>query len=166
MEFIKYNSNYAVYPRGFHNLGFTCYYNALLQSLISCTSFNEELLIYEKKYNKNPLLKILIYLIKNSQIDTTEDLAQLAPTSWHQLIKLLEQKSPEFAQFAAGQQCAAEGFSLFLQILENYQGIQNLFFHRRRNKLYCNNCNNCFSNVEEMNNLFEVEPSLNILNIN
>jgi ubiquitin C-terminal hydrolase len=159
MSLTRYNPKYELPPAGFHNLGFTCYYNALLQSLLSCTSFTQELL-GNAEYNDDQLPKILVYLIRALRsADPSPDIARLAPITWKVMIRKLAEKSHEFAQFAVGQQCAAEGYSLLLQALEDHQGIQNLFFHRRRNKLFCPDCQTWFSEVNELNNVFEVEPT-------
>lgn len=164
-EFIKYNSNYALPPAGFNNLGFTCYYNSLLQGLLSCTSFIEELDNNREYNSSNELARVITYLVDKLKLyqngaDTIEEINALGPFSWRVLIKKLAEKSPEFAQFAVGQQCAAEGFSLFLQALEDKKIIQNLFFYRRKNKLYCSDCSSYFSIINEMNNIFEVEADL------
>ena len=62
---IPYNESSAIIPFGFNNLGATCYFNAVLQSLLSCTSFIEELLQKDTRdrYNKNPIAKLIIELI-------------------------------------------------------------------------------------------------------
>lgn len=67
---ISYNTKSEICPIGFRNLGATCYFNALLQSLLSCTSFIEELK-YRKddeqaKYNRHPITKLLIEFIETS----------------------------------------------------------------------------------------------------
>jgi len=167
-DFNYYNEEYSLEPQGFHNLGFTCYYNALLQSLLSCTSFVEEVLIYD--YGDDQLLNLLKQLIiRLRELEKNPDLSQkdkskfqmesnkLGPVSWKIMIKKIASISPDFAQFAVGQQCAAEGFSLFLQSVEKYQNIQNIFLHRRKNRLYCRECNNYFSEVNEMDNIFKVD---------
>jgi ubiquitin C-terminal hydrolase len=167
MNFKKYNNNLSLNPQGFQNLGFTCYYNALLQSLLSCTSFVEELLNNEETYDKNNVAKVIIQLIKELKKDNVNVnlVSKLAPLSWKVMIKKISEPpngSIEMARFAAGQQCTVEGFNILLQTFENMQNIQNLFLHRRRNKLYCANCNNWCSEVNEMNNFFEVEPEFKL----
>lgn len=166
MNFKRYNNNFSFEPQGFQNLGFTCYYNALLQSLLSCTSFVEELMNNEETYNKNSVTKVIIQLIKELKKDNPTSLvSKLAPLSWKTMIKKISEPpngSIEMAQFAAGQQCTVEGFNILLQTMENMKNIQNLFLHRRRNKLYCTNCNKWCSEVNEMNNFFEVEPEFKL----
>jgi ubiquitin C-terminal hydrolase len=169
MSLQQYNPKYSLIPAGFNNLGFTCYYNSLLQSLLSCTSFVQELL--EDTYDQDIVLRLLNYLVRrladleNPEItadqkdEIIQEINRLGPITWRAMIQKLAKKSPEFAHFAMGQQCAAEGFSLLLQSIEEYDNIQNLFMHRRRNKLFCDDCKSYFSQVDEMNNLFEVEPT-------
>jgi ubiquitin C-terminal hydrolase len=163
MALRSYDATNAVQPVGFSNIGFTCYYNSLLQSLLSCTSFVEKLSDFSEK--KDNLAKLLSYMVGNfrkleagQDAAATEEIERLGPITWRAMIQKLAVKSPEFAQFAVGQQCAAEGFSLLLQALEAYGDIQMLFTHRRRNKIFCPDCKTYFSQVDETNNLFEVEP--------
>jgi ubiquitin C-terminal hydrolase len=65
---IPYNKSSALPPFGFNNLGATCYFNAVLQSLLSCTSFIDELLQKNNRniYNKNPVAKLIIELIETA----------------------------------------------------------------------------------------------------
>ncbi len=158
-----YDDGAAIQPVGFSNLGFTCYYNSLLQSLLSCTSFVKKL--GNLAENKDNLAKLLGYMVGNfRKLEAgpddvaTEEIERLGSITWRAMIQKLAVKSPEVARFAMGQQCAAEGFSLLLQALEEYSDIQMLFTHRRRNKIFCPDCKTYFSQVDELNNLFEVEP--------
>ncbi len=162
MDLCRYDSAHSLVPVGFHNLGFTCYYNSLLQSLLSCTALIQEL---ASNKSNDELLKLFNYLINKFIVlakypvpEHIEEIQRLGPLSWRAMIQKLARKSPEFAHFAMGQQCAAEGFSLLLQSIEEHHNIQNLFMYRRRNKLFCPDCKSCFSQVDEMQNIFEVEP--------
>jgi len=166
MDLIKYDINFSLNPVGFNNIGFTCYYNSLLQSLLSCTSFVEELIAH--KDEQDGLIKLLNYLIdKLTKLDDPSfehheiyynEISNLGPITWKYMVNRIAKKSMNFSYMASGQQCAAEGFSLLLQSIEEYHNIQNLFLYRRRNKLYCEDCKNYFSQIDEMNNIFEVEP--------
>jgi len=163
MDLRKYNPESVLKPVGFVNLGFTCYYNSLLQALLSCTSFIDELLDNDYEYSQNKICNIYIKLINDILDDKSEsDIARLSPLSWNTIIKEISDQSPEMAKFAMGQQCVGEGFSILLQVLEKYQGIQNLFLHRRKNRLYCRNCNTWCSETIEINNFFSIEPDLEL----
>lgn len=167
MALNKYNPEFSYNPVGFNNIGFTCYYNSLLQGLLSCPSFVEEVMYFPN--SGDPVIKLLHYLIRHlKNLDSApieerdimiDEINRLGPVSWKGMIQKLASKSREFAYFAAGQQCVAEGFSLFLQSIEEYKDIQNLFLHRRRNKIFCEDCKSYFSQVDELNNIFEVEPN-------
>ena len=52
MSLISYNNESELLPTGFINLGATCYFNALLQSMLSCTSFID-VIINGKESSKN-----------------------------------------------------------------------------------------------------------------
>ena len=166
MDLRKYNADKELEPRGFINLGFTCYYNSLLQSLLSCTSLVEEFLNNQNYYQNhdNLMCRLLEKLIRESHDnpENVEEIGKLSPITWKGMINTLAKESPEIAKFAMGQQCTVEGFNLLLQTLEKEQDIQNLFLHRRCNKLYCSKCNKWCSNVDEMSTLFEIEPEFKL----
>ena len=42
--FLMYNEKYEFNPNGFVNLGATCYFNSLVQGLMSCTQLTETIL--------------------------------------------------------------------------------------------------------------------------
>ena len=76
---IPYNAGSNLLPFGFRNLGVTCYFNALVQSLLSCTSFMEEIMQDKKKYKTNPVSNTLIEIIKTAKY--YEDLCQKSGVS-------------------------------------------------------------------------------------
>lgn len=158
MDIVKYNAERSLKPIGFDNIGHTCYYNAMLQSLLSCTSFVEAVEDMDYVFGKEKLLAIIKFTIKSSRDEPTKhDIAQLGPYSWKAMIEQLAKESREIASFAVGQQCAYEGFCLFLQSVEQHEYIQRLFTHRRRIRIFCPDCEKYFSNVDEINNHFVVD---------
>ena len=175
MSLVPYDIETEFTPFGFNNLGATCYFNAMLQSLLSCTSFTSELLKNEenKKYNENPVARKLIELIKaalslkESISDNHQEhliklnISNLSPDIWKEMVMFLCKKNGvKIQQFMAGQQCAGEGFHCLLESLDNCNAIQNIFLHRYKFMIYCDDCNKCVSTVDSMNNLFEVQPDL------
>lgn len=163
MSFIKYNEKESLNPVGFNNLGQTCYYNALMQALLSCTSFVQiikQINDNAEIENSNDFLKILKHIIKkietaNSQNDIAE-INNLGGISWKYMIRELIKKTK--TKFEFGQQCSVEAYTFLLQSL-NFASLQNLFIHRRRNKLYCPNCETYFSDLNEINNIFEIKSN-------
>ncbi len=130
-------------PVGFHNLGFTCYFNALIQSLVSCDVFLAELKTIPP--GKNAIVDLF-----NNNLESNS----LAADIWRELIK----KAPFY--FKAGQQCASEGYTLLLDYLDKYKNIQKLFYHRVCTKIYCPECNNITSETRNMENVFITEYNL------
>lgn len=167
MNFKKYNNDYDLIPIGLENIGFTCYFNSLLQALLSCTSFVEYILILGKD-SKDPMILVLCHLISSIKLLEKEknedqknqirnDLLKLGPVCWKIFMRKLHEKIPSVALSFSGQQCAAESFNLLLEILDKYKQIQSLFMHRRINKIYCPDCKQTFSTISEINNVFEID---------
>ena len=61
---IEFKSNFLVYPFGLYNNSIICYFNSLIQTLLSCTSITEYLLYNEEKFKNNNFLKIYITILK------------------------------------------------------------------------------------------------------
>ena len=147
---------------GFHNLGSTCYFNALIQSIISCNIFMDEINKIDinnyELYVKNTVSDIsainIIKLFQSYKVENN-NLSKLSANIWYELIKT----TPSY--FQMGQQCAAEGFTLLLDVLDKYSDIKQLFYHRVRSRIYCPDCNNVVSDNKNMENMFIVESNLN-----
>jgi ubiquitin C-terminal hydrolase len=165
MDLIKYNEKMAISAFGFNNLGFTCYFNSLLQSMLSCTSLIEELLKHknDEEYIKNPITNHMIQLIElTDDIKSNElQINNLSTTIWRNMIMFLHvQKNKQLQEFSSGQQCAREGYHYLMESLEDFDGIQNLFLHRYKTRLYCFDCKEWVSKVECDYSLFEVQANL------
>jgi ubiquitin C-terminal hydrolase len=164
-----YSKKFELMPFGFHNMGATCYFNAMLQSLLSCTSFTQELIQNTNKYNNNPVAKKIIELIKLATTEITskentqlqEQLKMYSPTIWQEMIKFVSIKNKISADnFMKGQQCAREGFHYLMDSLEEFNDIRNLFLHRYKNMIHCFGCKKWVSDISSVCNLFEVQPDL------
>lgn len=170
MNLINYNPNLELRPFGFNNLGSTCYFNAVLQSLLSCTSFVEKLLYNKnnKYYKENPVIKNITELIEmallnnnSNDVNLINKIQQMSPNIWHKMIMLLYKKNNiKDNNYMIGQQCAREGFHCLLESMDNVDDIQNIFLHRYKNMIYCIDCKKCVSNVDSVCSLFEVQPDL------
>lgn len=170
MDLKKFSANSMIYANGFDNIGFTCYFNSLIQALLSCTSFTETILEIDasQKLNRNsvqraqfsdPLISALSTIIKNMKSSSQTD-SKLGVACWKITMRQIQSQMPYAKRFTTGQQCVAEAYTILLQLLERYNSIQRLFTHRRNNKIYCPECQKIFSDVNETNNLFEVECDL------
>jgi len=166
---MAYNEKYELIPIGFDNMGATCYFNAVLQSMLSCTSFVQEMLSY--KDDGNPMMQKIAKLITCTAgneagneagfEDCFEDCSSYSIAIWKSMISFLCKKNNITKRdFMTGQQCAREGFHCLMDAMESYNNIQNLFLHRYSNMIRCGECNKWVSNVDSMNNLFTVHPEL------
>lgn len=154
---IKYNEEASLSPGGFANMGATCYFNAVLQSLLSCTSFIE-LCVAEEKSNNDVLnnIKLLINLLKNN---TPSD--YMSPKIWKSMV-LHKCKTHNInpRHYMVGQQCAREGFHLLMESLDEFSELQDLFIHRYKSSIYCTDCKQFVSHAESIYSVFEVQANL------
>ena len=176
MPLITYDEKLELLPFGFRNLGSTCYFNALLQAMLSCTSFTKKILqINRSQLHNNSIVALFTELIGSTNTlserkslghDVTNDektLHEYSPKIWHTMVNMICQKNKiPVRSFMMGQQCVGEGFHHILDTMENFQQIQNLFLHRYKSIIRCFNCNKWVSDVENVYSLFEVEPDLKI----
>lgn len=168
MALIRHNSVLELRPFGFNNLGATCYFNAVLQSLLSCTSFIHYLLKNKKnpEYNENPVTRKLIELVDmalnmRGGDMSSNSISQMSSTIWNEMIKFLCKKNNmKSNNFMNGQQCAGDGFHCLIDSLENFEDIQDIFRHRYKTMVYCIDCDKCVSDVNSTNFVFKVPPNL------
>jgi ubiquitin C-terminal hydrolase len=173
----EYNKKMELYPNGFRNTGSICYFNTVLQSMLSCTSFINELM-NQTHTSKNPVVNVLIDFIKESKNYQTlvQNLATIeiitcaknklcdyaANIRKQMLVTLCEKKNMRISDFMQGQQCAGELFHYLLESMEEFQSIQNLFSHRYKSLIRCDTCDKWVSDVNCTYSLFEVDPSLKV----
>lgn len=177
MELVTYKRQSALPPFGLMNMGATCYFNSILQSLLSCTSFIEELMDNKElpEYQQNPVSKYTIKMIelgnalKLGNDEMSEDdksqilnkLAQLSPQIWKSMVLVISHTSKKpIENILQGQQCAREGFHLFMDSLDEFGNLQNLVLHRYKSLIHCFDCNEWVSDVDNIYSIFEVHPDL------
>lgn len=177
MSLIAYNNESGILPSGFINLGATCYFNALLQSILSCTSFIDIIFNERETFNHNSITRLIINYIENnrdyerlSRKGNSETklnilknkLNNFAPVIWKEMITVLcKKKNIQEQTFMQGQQCAGEGFYYLLESMEMFPIIQKLFLHRYKSLIHCFECKKWISDVESLYSLFDVEANLN-----
>jgi ubiquitin C-terminal hydrolase len=159
-------------PFGFRNLGVTCYFNALVQGLLSCPSFIKE--VQNKKYKDNLVADLFAQLLGDISKESDQDIfsdfysknlsehktftngaAQIWKTM---IISLCKKKKISTRTFMQGMECTAEGFAYLLETMEDLPAIQSLFMHRYKSLIHCYKCNDWVSDVDCIYGLFEVDP--------
>lgn len=141
---VKYNAEYIPVPMGLANAGALCYFNTMLQCLMSCSAFNQRVIdnydVYRKKAAgpESNSLGLLYY-----KLITTQDATGIASTINVEIIKELIR-----LQKAAGhgdadtfnlqrQDCVREGLTCFIDAMG---GVSDLFAVRYKNVLKCGAC--------------------------
>ncbi|MCK4967690.1 MAG: hypothetical protein KAS12_01430 [Candidatus Aenigmarchaeota archaeon] len=139
----------APFPMG--NTGVICYLNSLLQGLMSCTSFADELLTYENDTTITDTAKIMIEFIKAVRSNINPHIYSA---------KILKVLKADLARNNAGkrfgnqQESASEGFIYILDMI-NIGSVSRLFINRTRLTLYCVNCKNEVSTTTDISPQYE-----------
>ena len=159
---INYDKKLTPPAFGFQNLGATCYFNALLQALLSCTSLTQVMLNNKDKeeYQNNPVSKVYIeMLVAMLNKKTIDQMPGMAPKLWKTVFTYAGKRKDK-VRFTSGQQDANEGFHLFMDAIEDLDEVQQLFEHRYESRIRCQECKKWVSIKRSENNVFSVEPNL------
>lgn len=161
MSLIKYNSKSKIKPFGFRNMGVTCYFNSLIQSLLSCTSFVDVLYNDKKKYMNHPITNLFIQTIDMVNSGNTTGIEEMSPKIWSTMIAVLSKLGKtDMLGISSGQQCSGEAFDCLMYTIDEFKDIQNLFIHRYKTVQRCFDCNEWISEVNSIENIVRVPPDL------
>jgi ubiquitin C-terminal hydrolase len=171
---VPYNKAGELAPFGFRNMGSTCYFNAMLQSMLSCTSFVDIIRtnLDNEKYQSHPVTKYLSDLIIAADRLSNEadfekkrllanELCNASPKVWKSMVLFIAHiRDKPVREIMQGQQCAREGFHLLMDAIDDFQLIQDLFLHRYQSLIRCFACNQWVSDIDGTYSIFEVQPTL------
>lgn len=113
-------------PYGLYNTGSICYFNSLIQVLISCTSLHEWARCKKKEDNKMKT-EFANFIINSNEPNSN--------ISSH-LLSVLKKYLPNFGN---GQESASEALALLLNTI-NDKSLNKLFIHRFRYNIKCMSC--------------------------
>jgi ubiquitin C-terminal hydrolase len=160
MDLTPYNSIYTIKPNGFPNFGNSCFFNSLLQCLLSCTSIFEVLIHNRNKdhIKNNVLAQNLIELYEaNIAGDPLDDKCRAV---WRSVINISKSRKDSIKIVPGMQHDAQEGLMLFLDVIDTIPELKRLFMHRHRIEVTCNECKKKVVDKAEDNMVFEVQPDL------
>jgi len=158
----RHNNQLLPEPFGLPNYGANCYFNSLMQSLISCTAFNEAVIgnpIYMQRTNTGQAVYDFVKNALKYQNNNNRP-TNSTQSIYGALTRDLRQRRP-FITFGPGQQSASECFILLLDMIEpeltpeelqsqrdnnnipadGLNPVTDIFIHIKNTKIFCQNCN-------------------------
>lgn len=151
-----YNLEYVPHIFTLQNNSVLCYLNSLVQSLMSCSSFNEYLLNNKKTYESNNIVNEYIRIYNNnSQKDTKITKIENAANILEMLNKIRASKNKTILSPNI-QQDIHEGLLLLLDSIGN--GVERLFHNRYKCEIRCLKCKSI--SFPGDNNDYEEPPEL------
>lgn len=158
-DLLPYNEAYVTKGNGFVNMGATCYFNSILQCLLSCPSIFETIEAnWEHPHmHKNPLAQTLRRLHQMSMAG--HDVSQACVPIWRIILGIATARNDK-VKIDLGQQDAHEGLMMFLDIMDEIPEIKRLFEHRHNIRVACDKCEKCVVDKLETNLTIEVQPDL------
>jgi len=158
-DLLEFNPSILSKGGGFINLGATCYFNSLLQCLLSCTSIHETLRnIKDLPHVKNNRLAMnMLHLCDTAQ--SGGNIREMCIPIWRDIIRISQGQNNR-VKMDSGQQDVHEGLMMFLDAMETIPEVRRLFEHRHRIEIRCGECERIVVDKRENNLVFEVQQDL------
>lgn len=158
-ELTPYDEQYLVKGSGFVNLGATCYFNSMLQCLLSCPVVFQKLTENKSSdcVQKNPLAKNLLELYEAMQ--RGESTESHALPIWRSIVGISQSKNNKI-KMDFGQQDAHEGFMMLMDVFDTVPFLKRLFEYRHRIRITCDSCQKVVSDTSREDTTFEVQAGL------
>lgn len=161
IDLATYKEQYVPTAQGFVNLGATCYFNSLMQCILSCPVIFETLKsVAHKEYvSQNRIAMSLIDLWESAL--RGEPIQEKGTPIWKDIIAL-SRASQSKVKMDYGQQDANEGLMLLLDSLDKIPEFKTLFQHRQKIQIICPDCKKvvCQETREDM--ILEAQADLKV----
>lgn len=141
-------------PFGLNNTGAICYFNSLLQAILSCQSIYNTVqdITIDSDLNKTLTGRTFVQTVRTAMGNNAGECAASSSKLLSALIADLEEKIGK-TNFGKMQESASEGFVWLLDMMENPESkvhpITKLFRHRYEIEYYCQNCKDIVSVQED-----------------
>ncbi len=137
---------------GFNNVGGTCYFNSLIQCLLTCTSLSKVILanINKINYRENKTINIYADIIrqyKSGAQPVPSHIANKAGELWRAMMVQLKNKNKKFG---SGQEDSHEAFMMLMHCWEDLCEVNKLLTHIYHNNYLCNSCHKYKFSLAEM----------------
>ena len=158
-QLIIYDKDKLLEPFGLINTGVICYMNSLLQALVSCTAFNKAILENEDYMHKTKIGTVLFEFIVCAT-QNPKDTGGFSQKVVATLVEELRVRHPNII-YGRGQECASEGLSLLLELLNGPEiplndstssnPVSKLFCSKYKKVVGCEKCNHKNETIEYRN---------------
>jgi ubiquitin C-terminal hydrolase len=159
-DLIPYNLAYVPNAQGISNAGNSCYFNSLIQCLLSCPSIYQ--VLKTTKYD-NRFAQVLLSLYENAL--ASKDIFEIVKTLWSMIINISNSKNNKYPMRLYQQGDSHEGLLMFMTAFETIPEVHRLFVHRYLNIIFCDNCKKNVVEKREDNLVFEVQANLKNMQI-
>jgi uncharacterized UBP type Zn finger protein len=141
-------------PTGFRNTGNVCYFNSLLQALVSCQHFTNVVSTpgEQQSYTIEEIRNLVRDLTNGKSVE------KYGTNILSALMNDLKRRSPEVLKSGFGgghQSCVDEGFTHVLDMINN-PIIDGLFDHVYEERIVCNKCDKVIEAKRGKSNKFEL----------
>ncbi len=157
---LPYDTSYVPEGAGLPNFGNSCYFNSLLQCLLSCPSVFERLesIKKERHFLDNPIA-VELYNFYNA-VKKGENINQIQYKLWTLLIRASKSRQDRVTMQLGSQEDSHEGLMMIMSILDALPSVRMLFEHAYNTQIYCHQCKDISSDKTEYNLTFEVQSNL------
>ena len=148
---LAYQADKLGKSHGFTNYGSTCYFNTLIQSLLSCPALRQAL----EQAKQNPIFARC--QVARCLLNIWEQPEQADKLNLELLACIFARNE----RLRGGQQDVSEAFLTLLDLLECLPEVYQLFQHRYQTQIFCLKCSVVVSKVDELGTIFQIQPDLN-----
>ena len=134
----KYDEKFVPNSFGLVNTGSICYFNSMLQLVISCSSFTRKILELGEEMNKTLTGTELLKFVKMYTDVNSVDIGICSTNILNALKQDLIRKKSKI-HFGIGQESASEALCLLIDVIDNKE-IESLFLQRNLCIIQCLEC--------------------------